>query len=112
MDLGCSTCVRDRDAKDRSGRIQLLGEPIGRVRVGISGLLLFSPFEVIDGKCPPTETFAGGHCSPKSCVWHLWTLKSNAHPTQKISLFLDSPKLWIRPIAVDRAEENVAGLLK
>ena len=48
-------------------------------RVGISTLLLFSPFEVIDGKCPPPETLAVGSADQRAAFSILE--RSKALPT-------------------------------
>jgi len=67
-------------------------------RVGISSLLLlFYPFEMNDGKCPPTETLAVGSAY-QSATFSILE-RSKALPTLhiRISLFLDSHQLWMRP---------------
>jgi|GEM_PF-2836733 len=71
---------------DCIGRIQLLGESMGRV--GISSLLLFDPFEMTDGKCPPPETLVVGSAH-QSAVFSLLE-HSKALPT----LHKGSPYFW------------------
>ena len=77
-------------------------------RVGISSLLLlFYPFEMNDGKCPPTETLAVGSAY-QSATFSILE-RSKALPTLhiRISLSLDSHQLWMRPsVQLEAIQEN------
>jgi len=81
-------CYYDYDTT-ANGRIQLLGESMGRV--GISSLPLFYLLEVTSGKCPPTETFAVGISRQKAAFGILE--RSRAMPI----LHAISPYFWIPP---------------